>query len=124
MAQEVEIIINQADLDDPDSEFGLNEDELKLFDDKGNIKVNVFIDDEPAEPKKKTDESIAVKRKSNRANSTVIVTTNDGKVLSVLRYKGNKKVKTDEPIDNSATLTDIAAELKRIADAIPPLTKH
>jgi hypothetical protein len=101
MTREVEIVINQADLDDSDPEFGLNEDDLKLFDSEGKIRVKVFIDHEPTEPEKKTPDSIFIKRQVNTGNSTVIVTTRDGKMLKVLRYKGNKKVKIADLTNDS-----------------------
>ena len=49
MAQEIEITINEADLGRADREFGLDKDDLKLFDADGKTSVDVFVDGKRAE---------------------------------------------------------------------------
>ena len=54
MAQEIEITINEADLGRADREFGLDKDDLKLFDADGKTSVNVFVDGERASLARRT----------------------------------------------------------------------
>ena len=61
MAQEIEITIHQADLGRADTEFGINDDDLKLFDSAGEISVDVFIDGEPAELEEGLHKSVIAK---------------------------------------------------------------
>jgi hypothetical protein len=122
MAQEIEIAINEADLGRADREFGLDKDDLKLFDAGGKIRVNVFVDGEPAELAEGPHKSIIAKAPSpdGRRLSAVVI-GRDGKILNVLRYEGNKKIPVEDPADDESTLKDIAAAIKKIAEAMPPL---
>ena len=122
MAQEIEIAINEADLGRADREFGLDKDDLKLFDAGGKIRVNVFVDGEPAELAEGPHKSIIAKAPSpdGRRFSAVVI-GKDGKILNVLRYEGNKKMPVEDPADDESTLKDIAAAIKKIAEAMPPL---
>src|ERR1700722_6414788 len=122
MAQEIEIAINEADLGRADREFGLDKDDLKLFDAGGKIRVNVLVDGEPAELAEGPHKSIIAKAPSpdGRRLSAVVI-GRDGKILNVLRYEGNKKIAVEDPADDESTLKDIAAAIKKIAEAMPPL---
>jgi hypothetical protein len=122
MAQEIEIAINEADLGRADREFGLDKDDLKLFDAGGKIRVNVLVDGEPAELAEGPHKSIIAKAPSpdGRRFSAVVI-GKDGKILNVLRYEGNKKIPVEDPADDESTLKDIAAAIKKIAEAMPPL---
>jgi hypothetical protein len=122
MAQEIEIAINEADLGRADREFGLDKDDLKLFDAGGKIRVNVLVDGEPAELAEGPHKSIIAKAPSpdGRRLSAVVI-GKDGKILNVLRYEGNKKIPVEDPADDESTLKDIAAAIKKIAEAMPPL---
>jgi hypothetical protein len=123
MAGEIEITIHQADLSDARSEFGSAESDLKLFDDKGEIQVDVYVNGESVTPEKKNS-SIAVKRPSSAPGrrSTVVVSAHDGKTLCALQYEGDQKVIAKDPADNGSALRDIAAAVKRIADVMNPPT--
>jgi hypothetical protein len=122
MAQEIEIAINEADLGRADREFGVDKDDLKLFDAGGKIRVNVLVDGEPAELAEGPHKSIIAKAPSpdGRRLSAVVI-GRDGKILNVLRYEGNKKIPVEDPADDEWTLKDIAAAIKKIAEAMPPL---
>jgi hypothetical protein len=122
MAQEIEIAINEADLGRADREFGLDKDDLQLFDAGGKIRVNVLVDGEPAELAEGPHKSIIAKAPSpdGRRLSAVVI-GRDGKILNVLRYEGNKKIPVEDPADDESTLKDIAAAIKKIAEAMPPL---
>jgi hypothetical protein len=122
MAQEIEIAINEADLGRADREFGLDKDDLKLFDAGGKIRVNVFVDGEPAELAEGPHKSIIAKAPSpDGRRFSAVVTGKDGEILNVLRYEGNKKMPVEDPADDESTLKDIAAAIKKIAEAMPPL---
>ncbi len=66
MAQEIEITINEADLGRADREFGLDKDDLKLFDAAGRASVDVFVDGELAELAEGPHKSIIAKAPSPR----------------------------------------------------------
>jgi hypothetical protein len=124
MAEEITITIDKDDLGRADSEFGLTDDDLKLFDTKKKASlVKVFVDGKLTDPTAATEKSITVERPSGADGraSTVVVTTNDGKVLNVLRYEGNKKIQIKDPADDESTLKDIADAIKKIAEAMPPV---
>jgi hypothetical protein len=122
MAQEIDIAINEADLGRADREFGLEKDDLKLFDAGGKISVNVFVDGEPAELAEGPHKSIIVKAPSPEGRKfSAVVIGKDGEILNVLRYEGNKRVPIEDPADDESTLKDIAAAIKKIAEAMPPL---
>jgi hypothetical protein len=122
MAQEIDIAINEADLGRADREFGLEKDDLKLFDAGGKISVNVFVDGEPAELAEGPHKSIIAKAPSPEGRKfSAVVIGKDGEILNVLRYEGNKRVPIEDPADDESTLKDIAAAIKKIAEAMPPL---
>ena len=122
MAQEIEITINEADLGRPEPEFGIDKDDLRLFDANGKISVDVFVDGEPADLVEGPHKTINAMAPSPHASRFfVVVTGNDDKILNVLRYEGNKKVALKDPPDDESTLKDIAAAIKKIAEAMPPV---
>jgi hypothetical protein len=122
MAQEIDIAINEADLGRADREFGLEKDDLKLFDAGGKISVNVFVDGEPAELAEGPHKSVIAKAPSPEGRRfSAVVIGKDGEILNVLRYEGNKRVPVEDPADDESTLKDIAAAIKKIAEAMPPL---
>jgi hypothetical protein len=123
MAEEIEITI--ADLGDAAPEFGIEETDLKLIaDDKKTVLVKVYVDGKDVKPEKKTDESITIEPppSADGGTSTIVVTTNDGKILNVLNYEGNKKIPVEDPADDETTLKDIAKAIKKIAEAMAPPT--
>jgi hypothetical protein len=122
MAGEVEIIVHQADLSEAKSESGSAKSDLQLFNSKGEIQVDVYVNGEPVTPAEKAG-SIAFKRPSSSpgSRSTVVVSARDGKTLSALEYEGNRKIVPTDPADNGSALRDIAADIKRIADAMDRL---
>jgi hypothetical protein len=122
MAQDIEITINEADLGRADREFGLDKDDLKLFDADGKTSVDVFVDGERASLAEGPHKSIIAKAPSPDGRKfSAVVTRKDGQILNVLRYEGNKKIPIEDPADDESTLKDIAAAIKRIAEAMPPL---
>jgi hypothetical protein len=122
MAQEIDIAINEADLGPADREFGLEKDDLKLFDAGGKISVKVFVDGEPAELAEGPHKSVIAKAPSPEGRRfSAVVIGKDGEILNVLRYEGNKRVPVEDPADDESTLKDIAAAIKKIAEAMPPL---
>jgi hypothetical protein len=122
MAQEIEITINEADLGHAEREFGIDKDGLKLFDAGGEISVNVFVDGELAELAEGPHKSIIAKAPSlDGRRFFAVLTGNDGQILNVLRYEGDKKIPVEDPADDESTLKDIAAAIKKIAEAMPPL---
>jgi hypothetical protein len=121
MAQEIEITIHADDLGRPEREFGINDDDLKLFAKDGNTpSVRVFVDGQLVDPTKATDKSITVKWPSGfeGGTSTIVVTTKRDKILNVLRYEGNQQIAIEDPADDETTLTNIAEAIKRIADVM------
>jgi hypothetical protein len=122
MAQEIEIAINEADLGHAEREFGIDKDDLKLFNAGGKISVDVFVDGELAELAEGPHKSIIAKAPGpDGRRFFAVVTGHDGQILNVLRYEGNKKIPVEDPADDEATLKDIAAAIKKIAEAMPPL---
>lgn len=123
MAGEIEITIHQADLSEARSEFDPDKSDLKLFDNKGEIQVDVYVNGKSVTPEKKSG-SIAVKRPSNApgSRSTVVVSARDGKTLCALQYEGNQKIIAKDPEHDGSALRDIAAAVKRIADVMNPPT--
>jgi len=122
MAQEIEITINEADLGRADREFGLDKDDLKLFDAAGRASVDVFVDGELAELVEGPHKSIIAKAPSPDGRKFfAVVTGNDGQILNVLQYEGTKNIPVEDPADDESTLKDIAAAIKKIAEAMPPL---
>jgi hypothetical protein len=122
MAQEIEITINEADLGRAEPEFGIDKDDLRLFDADGKISVDVFVDGELAELAEGPHKSINAKAPSPHGRRFfVVVSGNDDKILNVLRYEGNKKIALKDPPDDESTLKDIADAIKKIAEAMPPV---
>ncbi len=122
MADEVEI--TRADLGPAEPEFGITDDDLKLFAaDEETVLVKVFVDGEPVKPMKKTDESISIELPigAHSEMSWIVVTTKDDNILNVMRYRGDKAIAIKDPPDDELTLKNIAEAVKRIADAMPPL---
>jgi hypothetical protein len=127
MADEITITIDKNDLGPPESEFGITDNDLKLFDSKEAASlVKVFVDGELVDPTTVTDQSITVKwpPSADGMPSTVVVTTKRDKILNVLQYEGNKKIVVKDPPDDESTLKDIAEAIKKIAEAMPPLRKR
>jgi hypothetical protein len=122
MAQEIEITINETDLGRADREFGLDKDDLKLFDAAGRASVDVFVDGELAKLVEGPHKSIIAKAPSPDGRKFfAVVTGNDGQILNVLQYEGTKNIPVEDPADDESTLKDIAAAIKKIAEAMPPL---
>ena len=127
MADEITVTIDKNDLGPPAPEFGITDDDLKLFDSKEDASlVKVFVDGELVYPTTvtETDKSITIKPppSADGETSTIVMTTNDGKILNVLYYAGNKKIPVEDPADDETTLKDIAKAIKKIAEvmATPP----
>jgi hypothetical protein len=124
MAEEIEITI--ADLGGAAPEFGIEKTDLKLIaDDKETVLIKVYVDGADVKPEKKTDKSVTIKPRpsADGETSTIVVTTNDGKILNVLNYAGNKKIPIEDPADDETTLKDIATTIKKIAEAMAPPKK-
>jgi hypothetical protein len=122
MSQKIDIAINETDLGRADREFGLDKDDLQLFDPGGKISVKVFVDGEPAELAEGPRKSIIAKAPSPEGRRfSAVVIGKDGEILNVLRYEGNMRVPVEDPADDESTLKDIAAAIKKIAEAMPPL---
>jgi hypothetical protein len=122
MAQEIDIAINEADLGHAEPEFGLDKGGLKLFNAAGKISVNVFVDGGPADLKEGPNKSIIATTPSpDSKRFFAVVTGKDGEILNVLQYEGNKKIPVEDPADDESTLRDIAAAIKKIAEAMPPV---
>ena len=132
MAEEITITIHKDDLGPAEREFGSSKDDLELVDDKGTARVKVFIDNKLADAKA-TKESVIVKapprpvKASPRPQEdmlTVVVTTNQDKIIKVLKYEFDPKEKkfrkpTGEPQDSgSALIKAIGDAAQRIADAM------
>jgi hypothetical protein len=127
-----EITIGQAYLGHETSEFGLTTNDLKLFDEAGKIRVEVFVDGEFVRPEKKTEDSIVVKRPAGATGktSTVVVAAKDGKLLNVLQYDGTKRIPPKDPaaeetalikaIRNSTAQIVAAINSKKGAGRLPP----
>jgi hypothetical protein len=130
MADEITITIDKNDLGPPESEFGITDDDLKLFDSKEDASledaslVKVFVDGELVDPTTVTEQSITVKLPASADGmpSTVVVTTKRDKILNVLQYDGNKKIVVKDPPDDETTLKDIAKAIKKIAELMAPPT--
>jgi hypothetical protein len=112
MANDIEITIHQAELDEAESELGLTSDDLKLFDNQGKIRVDVYVDGKLVESKKKANDSVTVKMPASAAGkiSTVVVTTRAGKTLKILRYAGDKKITDKDSPDDGAALAKAIGE--------------
>jgi hypothetical protein len=122
MADEVEI--TKADLGSAAAEFGITDDDLRLFaNDKETVLIKAFVDGAFVEPTKKTDESVNVRLTPGVRDETsrIVMTTKDDKILNVLRYDGSKAIATKDPPDDASILRDIAAAVQRIADGIDRL---
>jgi hypothetical protein len=119
MAKDIEITIHQNDLGHAEPDFGLTEGDLRLFDVDGKIRVDVYIDGKSVEPKQKTGDSIVVKLPPGAADRTSTVTVVDdvGKILKLLKYKGDKKIK-DPDDDALALLKTIGEASGKIAAAL------
>jgi hypothetical protein len=116
-----EITIDQAYLGHEKSEFGLTAKDLKLFDEKGDIRVDVFVDGELVKSEKKTKDSIVVKRPTGGAGktSTVVVAANDGKLLNVVQYDGTVRRRSiDSVAEETALIKAIKASTAQIVAAI------
>jgi hypothetical protein len=112
MPVEVPIAIRQADLGGPQSDIDLTAEDLELFDSDGEIRVKVLVDGEPIEPGKSGD-SVVFKAPLDPDDNmvTVVVTTKENKILTVLQYD-----KKGKPIADSTEGDE--AELKGLAEAI------
>jgi hypothetical protein len=122
MADEVEI--TKADLGSAVAEFGITDDDLRLFaEDEETVLVKAFVDGAFVKPTKKTDSSLNVELPPGVRDETsrIVVTTKDNKILNVLHYDGSKAIAIKDPPDDDSTLRDIAAAVQRIADGIDRL---
>jgi hypothetical protein len=126
MAKDIEITIHQADLGDAESEFGLTDDDLKLFDGKGKIRVDVFVDGELTDLVEAPDKSIIATAplKRERDMLTVVVTTRQGNMISLLQYDAKKKQfrkpvgesAVDESKEDQPTLVNVIETLNNVID--------
>ena len=124
MAQEIEIAIKEADLGHAEREFGLDQDDLKLLDADGEISVNVFVDGELAELTKGPHKSIIAKAPSlDGKRFFAVVTGNDGQILNVLRYEGNKKIPIEDPADDEFDLKGHRSGNKKNSRSNAPFKK-
>ena len=122
MAQEIEITISGADLGRAEPEVGIDKDDLLLFDAGGKISIKVIVDGELAKLAEGPRKSIIAKAPSPGAERFfAVVTGNDGQILNVLQYEGNKNIPVEDPADDELTLKDIAAAIKKIAESMPPI---
>jgi hypothetical protein len=122
MAQEIEIAIREADLGHAEREFGLDKGDLKLFNASGKISVKVFVDGGSADLAEGPNKSIIATAPSPDGKRFIaVVTGKDGVILNVLHYEGNKRIAVEDPADDESTLKDIAAAIKKIAEAMPPV---
>jgi hypothetical protein len=119
MANDIEITIHQNDLGHAEPEFGLTDGDLRLFDVDGKIRVGVYVDGKSVEPKHKKGNSIVVKLPSGAAGRTSTVTVIDdvGKILKLLKYKGDEKIK-DPDDDGLALLKALGEASGKIATAL------
>jgi hypothetical protein len=120
MAEEISIRIRQAHLGPAQPEIGLTAEDLKLFDGRGKIRVNVFVDGEPVELEKDND-SIVVKASLSPDDDkfTVVVTTKEDKILDVLQYDEEGEPIVDDPThDGTAVIRGIGEAAQKIADAM------
>jgi hypothetical protein len=125
MAEANTITIDKADLGSAQPEFGIYDDDLKLFDTKENaILVKIFVDGDLVHPTTATEDAITLKLPPGAYGepSTVVVTTKRDKILNVLQYEGAKKIEVRDPPDEEGTLSDIAKAIKRIAEVMNPST--
>jgi cyanophycinase-like exopeptidase len=125
-AMEIKITIDHADFGRADLEFGISENDLKLFDQDGSISVKVFVDGQPAELVKASARSIIAKAPLilDEKILTVVVTTRRESILNELAYDVREKQfrkSRDDSENDESTLKDIAAAIKKIAEAMPPV---
>jgi hypothetical protein len=119
MANDIEITIHQNDLGHAEPEFGLTDRDLKLFDVDGKIRVGVYVDDKSVEPKQNKGDSIVVKLPPGSAGRTSTVTVIDdvGKILKLLKYRGDEKI--EDPDDERLALLKAIGEASgKIAAAL------
>jgi hypothetical protein len=133
MAKEITITIDKDDLGAADPEFGIEDEDLKLFDSDGKtVRVKVFVDGAPTGSAKASARSITIGpiSVSNAPTLNVAVTTRDERIISVLPYdtrarqftKSAAETKNNETVLLDAlekAVTRIVAAVDRQAGAGP-----
>jgi hypothetical protein len=125
MTEEVTFAINRDVLGPPDRVFGIDDGDVELFDENGEIRIKIFINGESADLAKTSETTITAKARpvlfDDKLN--VVVTTKSKKLINVLNYDRQEKLLSSlfrEPLDDDSNLINtIETAVDKIVTAIP-----